>query len=100
MPGLSSEADVIQYEGKWLKRIPYEEAFRIRCDVQLYGRYKNSPSAEIYKDVYNPAGYIGKKSEITSAANLMHSWWWVNHPWFVEVDDPDKEEYVSDEKTC
>lgn len=96
--------DVIEWNGVWLKRIPHEEAFRIRCDVQLYIHHKLA--REIRMDNTGPEGYRKKLERGSdSSANRGGNWaralsrWWTDYVWYIEVADPTKEEYVSDDET-
>lgn len=89
--------DVIEWNGVWLKQIPYEEAFRIRCDVQLYARHIHQLDTEIYRDNVGPEDYRKRLERgPNSLANRSDEWWWVDYMWYIEVIDPTKEEYVSD----
>lgn len=91
----SGELAVIQYDDKWLRRIPHEEAFRIRCDVQLYTHHKLD--RELRMDNIGPEEYRQKLERGSdSLANRSDEWWWVDYMWYIEATDPTKEEYVSD----
>lgn len=87
-----------EWNGVWLKRIPHEEAFRIRCDVQLYTHHKLD--RELRMDNIGPEEYRQKLERGSdSLANNSGNWWWTDYVWYIEVADPTKEEYVSDDET-
>lgn len=87
----TGELEVIQYEGKWLKQIPHEEAFRIRCDIHVLPY----DGCELRVDDISPEEYR-QKLELgsDSPANNVDDWWWTDFVWYVEVIDPTREEYV------
>lgn len=97
---VDDSGELVQQEGKWLKRIPHEEAFRIRCDVQLYARSKFTADTRIRKGEQGPAEYRRRSSWEFSHSSTPGGWWWTDYVWYIEVGDPTKPEYVSDEETC
>lgn len=91
----TGELEVIQYGGKWLKQIPHEEAFQIRCDIPMYLRHRVERECELRVDDISPEEYRNKyKLGSDSPANNVDDWWWTDFVWYVEVIDPTREEYV------
>lgn len=87
----TGELEVIQYEGKWLKQIPHEEAFQIRCDIPVLPY----DGCELRVDDISPEEYRKKYERGSdSPANNVDDWWWTDFVWYVEVIDPTREEYV------
>jgi len=89
---MSNLSDELIHQGdKWFKRIPHEEAFRIRCDVPLFWRTSK--------------GYVDYDvCCIDNYRNGSHTYighvWWSEYPWYIEVDSPDKEEYEPEQRRC
>lgn len=82
----STDGELITFDGKmWFKRIPKEEAFRIRFDVPLFWKKRGG---YIEADVCCIENYRNG-----SHAHIGHMWW-SEYLWFIEVDPPDKEEYI------
>jgi len=92
----ANSEDVITQEGKRYSRIPADEAFRIRFDVQLY--YVLLPSSRVLRDFDTPESYRRKSSEDHTYANASvindpTTPFWTNYQYCIEVDPP-KPEYV------
>jgi len=93
MPDLI-EYEILHQEGVRYMRIPTEEAFRIRFDVQLYwldgARIVMEPGTpSTWRNEYEDDRRIGYEAEATSVDSL---WWRDTAPFYILVD-PTKPEY-------
>jgi hypothetical protein len=87
-----NESDLIEYEGKRYKRIPGDQAFRIRCDIPLYMLSRNG---HIGPDTYDPPLYrLTAAADSEHTSNRKSSSWWNDYNYCVCIDD-DKSEYES-----
>lgn len=84
------EGELIEQDGKRYSRIPADEAFRIRFDVQLY--YYHLPDDRIWRDYDTPESYRRAFSEDPTYASAGMGWW-KHQTFYIEIA-PDREEYV------
>ena len=86
----SNEGGLVEQDGKRYSRIPGDEAFRIRFDVQLY--YYLRADDRILRDYDTPESYRRAFSEDPTYASADRGWW-KHQTFYIEIA-PDREEYV------
>ena len=91
---------VVTEKGVRYRRISGDEAFRIRCDIQLYssgilvGVVRDQWDPEKFLDVARGEGPYS--TEGYKAINREDHIMWEKINWFIKLDD-EKPEYVGDE---